>query len=72
MGTMKMSVLRARSYALKTQEDIAKELGITTRTYAKLEKQPEKFTVAQARVFARIVNIPVGDIIFEKEDKPHD
>ena len=64
---MEMSVKRARAFALKTQADIAKELGVSVRTYAKLEKSPESFTVQQAMKFAQLVSRPYNEIFFSRD-----
>ena len=64
---MEMNVRRARAFALKTQADVAKELGLSVRTYSKLEKKPENFTISQAKKFSKLVNLPYDDIFFSSE-----
>lgn len=59
-----ITVKGARVNAEKTQKEIARELGIHVQTYMKLEKNPEKFTIARAKEFARCVGQDVRDIIF--------
>lgn len=62
-----MSVKRARAFALKTQADVAKELGVSVRTYAKMEKSPDSFTVEQALKFSRLVGRSYNEIFFNRD-----
>lgn len=61
---MSVTVKGARVNADKTQQEVANVLGMHVQTYASLEKNPERFTMAQAEVFARFVRQDVSDIIF--------
>lgn len=65
-----ITVKGARVNAGKTQKEIASELGIHVQTYMKLEKHPEKFTIARAKEFVRCVGQDAGDIIFTKDLDP--
>ena len=55
---------QARDYVGLKQEEVAQKLGISRFTYAKLEEEPERFTIAQSRKFAEIVNMPYSQILF--------
>jgi len=61
---MAITVKGARVNANKTQQEVANVLQMHVQTYANLEKNPEKFTIAQAEKFANFVNQEVSDIIF--------
>lgn len=58
------TVKKARRYANLTQQEVAKELDICRDTYRKLEKNPEEFTIKQAKLFSKITNLPLDDIFF--------
>ena len=55
---------QARLLAGKSQDEMAKALNIHRQTYAKLEKNPEQITIAQAHVFAEYVGIDYDRIKF--------
>lgn len=61
---MGFTVKQARRYAELTQEAVAKALGVSVSTYAKLEKHPELFTKAQAQHFCTAVSISEDEINF--------
>lgn len=58
------TVKQARLMSGKSQEIIAESLKIHRQTYAKLEQNPEKFTIEQANTFSAEVNIPYDKIKF--------
>lgn len=58
------TVKQARLMSGKTQETLAKSLKIHRQTYAKLEQNPEKFTIEQANAFSIEVDIPYDRINF--------
>lgn len=64
---MGFTVKQARRYADLTQEAVAKALGVSVSTYAKLEKHPELFTMAQAQHFCTAVSISEDEINFFTE-----
>lgn len=47
------TVRKARMKTLMTQEEMAEKLGISRKTYWKLEKDPGEMTVKQAVSFCR-------------------
>ena len=55
---------QARNLSGKTQAQIASEIGVCTASYNKMEKHPEKMTIAQAKLFCRAVGQPADAIIF--------
>ncbi len=61
---MLITVRGARANANKTQQEVADALKMHVQTYASLERNPERFTIAQAEKFARFVHQDVSDIIF--------
>lgn len=64
---MGFTVKQARRYAELTQEAVAKALGVSVNTYARLEKHPELFTMAQAQRFCNAVSISEDEINFFTE-----
>ena len=61
---MGFTVKQARRYAELTQEAVAKALGVSVGTYARLEKHPERFTMEQAQRFCKAVSLPADEINF--------
>lgn len=59
---MKLTVKQARRMAEKTQAEMAKELGIDRSTYIKLEKDPDRATVSQAKKISQVTGVPVGSL----------
>lgn len=47
-----------------TQRQVAENMNVHVQTYMKLEKNPEGFTIKQAKQFAEIVKIPYDQISF--------
>lgn len=64
---MGFTVKQARRYAELTQEAVAKALGVSVSTYARLEKHPELFTMSQAQRFCNAVSISEDEINFFTE-----
>ena len=58
---------QARQYSGLTQEEIAEKMDMHRDTYRKLETNPEKATVEQARLFSQIVGIGLDQIFFAGE-----
>lgn len=56
----------ARSLRGYTQEYIAKNIGISTRTYGRKESNPESFTVGEIEKLSKILNVE-KEIFFRKE-----
>lgn len=51
METVHFTPKQARLHSGKTQTEVADGLGVCLATYRKLEENPEKMTIAQAKVF---------------------
>jgi DNA-binding XRE family transcriptional regulator len=47
-----------------TQEDVANALKVHVQTYRKLEIDPDKFTIEQAKIFSEFVGMPCDQIFF--------
>jgi len=47
-----------------TQENVADVLKVHVQTYRKLETDPDKFTIEQAKIFSEFVGIPCDQIFF--------
>lgn len=60
----RIRVKTARIDADVTQKKAAEALGISRWTYGKLEKNPEKFTMEQARIIAELVNKRMNELKF--------
>ena len=66
---MKFETLReAREDAGLTQQEVARELGISRVTYAGIESNPDKATVLQAKSICRILSRPYERIFFDRND----
>lgn len=61
---IKFTLEQARKHRGLTQEQIAKMLGMTKRTYIDYEQYKRAFRIDKAVLFAEIVNIPIDNIIF--------
>ena len=63
---VEMSPRAARILTGLKQEEMAKLLCIHRTTYAKYEKDPGRFTLAQAWQFCRVVKMPLEEVFGEK------
>ena len=61
---IKFTLEQARKHRGLTQEEIAKMLGMTKRTYIDYEQYKRAFRIDKAFLFAEIVCIPINNIIF--------
>lgn len=61
---MSLSVRQARLLSEKTQAQVAKKMGICVQTYRKLEENPKKMTMEQAKLFCIAVNRGIDELIF--------
>lgn len=66
----KFTVRQARMLKGYSQENMAKILGMGRNTYIKKENGESKFYVDEAFLFANVVSIPFGDIIFFNTNVP--
>lgn len=53
---------KCRLLAEKSQTDIAKALGMHINTYARKEKEEDKFTIAEVKIIARETGGNAADI----------
>lgn len=58
------TVKQARRLAGKTQLQVANAIGVCLQTYRRLEENPEKMTVAQAKMFCNEVALPKDKVSF--------
>lgn len=61
---MSYTIEQARKLRNKRQEDVAKFLNIHVQTYRKIEKNPERATIKQAKLIANFFNMPYDSINF--------
>lgn len=61
---MNYTIEQARKLRNKRQEDMAKFLNIHVQTYRKIEKNPERATIKQAKLIANFLDMPYDSIIF--------
>lgn len=64
METVNFTPKQARLHSGKTQSEVADGLGVCLATYRKMEENPERMTIAHAKVFSSIVGIPINSIFF--------
>lgn len=50
-----------------TQQQMADKLGVHVGTYLNWEEKPEKVSIGKAVEIAKILNVPMNEIIFRKE-----
>lgn len=62
---MRLNMKQARLASGKTQRQCADLLGICEDTYRKIEKRPQRITIAQAKTFSEFVGFPFDIICFE-------
>ncbi|MBN6049999.1 helix-turn-helix transcriptional regulator [Lactobacillus helveticus] len=61
---MKFTVKQAREYAGLTQREAAKQLDVALATYQGYEWGNVEMKIEMAKKFARIVTIPLNQLIF--------
>lgn len=59
-----LTVKQARNISGKSQTDVANAMGVCLQTYRKLESNPERMTIAQAKLFCYAVAQPVNAVSF--------
>jgi DNA-binding XRE family transcriptional regulator len=62
---MGYTVRQARMLADKSQSESANAIGVCLQTYRKLEKNPEKATIEQAKTLSRFFGLPYDAIFFD-------
>ncbi|MEY8294695.1 helix-turn-helix transcriptional regulator [Limosilactobacillus caviae] len=61
---MQFTIKKARQYVGLTQEEMAKKLGVSTKTYQSYETGKTAMRIDKAKLFSSITNIPISQIIF--------
>lgn len=61
---MDLSLKQVRLVKGKTQEEMAKKLGVHVQTYRKIEESPEEATIKQAKQISSFLGISYDDIFF--------
>lgn len=61
-----MTIAQIRRDSGLTQQEMADKLGVSRQTYAKLENDPSKATIEQARLMCRVLGRKYEDIFFAK------
>lgn len=61
---MKFTIKQAREYAGLTQQEAAKQLGIALATYQGYEWGDVEMRIGMAKKFAKLVSIPLAQLIF--------
>lgn len=63
-----MCLRQLRLAAEITQREMAETLGIHKDTYAALEKEPNRFTIGQAKLVAERLGASVSEIFLPEEE----
>jgi DNA-binding XRE family transcriptional regulator len=61
---MPLTLKKARLVSEKTQQQMADALGCYIDTYRKMEENPEKVTIENAKKISKFLNISVNEIFF--------
>ena len=61
---MQLTLKQTRLIKEKTQDEMAQMLGVHVQTYRKLEENPEKVTIGQAKKISSFLEISYNDIFF--------
>lgn len=61
---MKFTIKQAREYRDLTQREAAKQLGVALDTYRKYEWGNVEMRIGTAKKFAKMVEIPLDQLIF--------
>ena len=68
-STLKISLAAARVNARLTQEEVAKEMGVSKNTVVSWEKEASEPSISQARKLAKIFGIELNHIFFADDIK---
>lgn len=63
---MTLTLRQARRLKEKSQEEMAKEMGVHVNTYRRWEEKPDNITVGLAKKISRVLGIPCNEIFFAK------
>lgn len=66
---MTLSLRQARRLKEKTQNEMAKLLGINPDTYRKIEVNPDLATIEQAKKIADYLGFDLDEIFFARESQ---
>lgn len=61
---MQFTIKKARQYSGLTQEEMAKELGVSTKTYQNYENGKVAMRIDTAKMFSKLTGIDLSKIIF--------
>ena len=64
---LKFTPKEARLLSGLTQQQVAQKLNIHPQTYAKLEKNPDMFTVGQSKLLSKLFGMDYDLIFFDAE-----
>ncbi len=64
---MLVTIKQARLLANLTQEEMAHKMGVNVDTYRRIEKDPEKSSIANAKKICDIVGLSIEDIFFGQQ-----
>lgn len=59
-----LTLKQARLCAEVSQEEVAKAIGVSRYTYMRLEKTPDRATIAQAKAISNFLNVSYDEIFF--------
>ena len=62
---MKLNMRQARLASERTQRECADLFGICEDTYRKIEQNPRRITIVQAKAFSSLVGVPIDAIDFD-------
>lgn len=61
---MPLTLKKARLVNEKTQQEMANAIGVYIDTYRKMEENPERVTIENAKKIAKFLNMSVNEIFF--------
>lgn len=64
---MVLSMRQARLASEKTQRQCAELFDVCEDTYRKIETDPQRITIVQAKVFSEFVGFPIDAISFDHD-----
>jgi putative transcriptional regulator len=64
MADVKFTIEQARKHRGLTQNDVARRLGMTRRSYIDYEQYKRPFRIDKAFMLAEIVELDISDIFF--------
>jgi transcriptional regulator with XRE-family HTH domain len=61
---MALTLRQARRLREKSQEELARQIGVHVNTYRKLEENPDTVTIAMAKRISQVLGISYDEIFF--------